>query len=189
MMIEPLLLALWIGLIGLVVGSYLNVLVYRIPRGKSTVLPRSRCPYCQGPIRARDNLPVLSFLLLRGRCRHCRAPISWRYPVIEGLTALLFLASFATFGFSPALAHALVFCCLMVLLVGCGKQLEVRPVVLTKTVIEKVTVPAELLEPCEEPELDSLRTTGDLERAAIRALAAAKCGNEDKAAIREWQSE
>ena len=116
MVIEPLLLKLWIGLVGLVVGSYLNVLVHRIPRGKSTVLPRSRCPYCQGPIRARDNLPVLSFLLLRGRCRHCRAPISWRYPVIEGLTALLFLASFATFGFSPALVHALVFCCLMVLL-------------------------------------------------------------------------
>ena len=85
--------------------------------------------------------------------------------------------------------NGLALCCLMVLLAGCGKQLEVRPVVLTKTVIEKVTVPAELLEPCEEADLDSLRTTGDLERAAIRALAAAKCGNEDKAAIREWQSE
>jgi len=116
MVIEPVLLVAWTGLIGLVVGSYLNVLVHRIPRGKSTVLPRSSCPYCHAPIRARDNLPVLSFLLLRGRCRHCRAPISWRYPVIEGLTALLFMASLSRFGIGPTLAHALVFSCLMVLL-------------------------------------------------------------------------
>lgn len=106
----------WVGLVGLIVGSYLNVLIHRIPRGKSTVLPRSRCPYCQGPIGARDNLPVVSFLLLRGRCRHCRAPISWRYPAIEALTAVLFVTSLLKFGISPNLFHALIFSCLMVLL-------------------------------------------------------------------------
>ena len=116
MVTESIFFMLWVGLIGLVVGSYLNVLIHRIPRGKSTVLPRSSCPYCHGPIRARDNLPVLSFLLLRGRCRNCQAPISWRYPLIEGLTAVLFMASFYRFGIGPYLVHALVFCCLMVLL-------------------------------------------------------------------------
>lgn len=77
----------------------------------------------------------------------------------------------------------------MALLTGCGKQLEVRPVTVTKTVIEKVQPPAKLLEPCELPDLASIKTTGDLERVAQDALAAARCGNEDKAAIREWQSE
>ena len=104
------------GLIGLVVGSYLNVLIHRIPREKSTVLPRSSCPYCQGPIRAIDNLPVLSFLFLRGRCRYCQAPISWRYPLIESLTAFLFAVSFWEFGLHPRLLHAMVFSCLMVTL-------------------------------------------------------------------------
>lgn len=118
MLIEPSLLLLFLGLTGLVVGSYLNVLIHRIPRGKSTVLPRSSCPYCHGPIQARDNLPVLSYLLLGGKCRYCKAPISWRYPFVECLTALLFVASFLSFGIDPRLLHALVFCCLMVILAG-----------------------------------------------------------------------
>ena len=75
------------------------------------------------------------------------------------------------------------------MLTACGKQLEVRPIVTTKTVIEKVEVPAELLEPCMLPELDGVETTGDLEKIAQDALAAARCGNADKAAIREWQTE
>ena len=74
------------------------------------------------------------------------------------------------------------------MLTGCGKRLEVRPVVTTKTIVEKVNVPSNLLEPCKVPELDDVETTGDLERVAQEALAASACGNEDKAAIREWQS-
>lgn len=77
----------------------------------------------------------------------------------------------------------------MVLLTGCGKPLEVRPVTITKTVIEKVEVPSNLLEPCALPELDGVETTGDLETIAQESLAAAACGNADKAAIREWQAE
>lgn len=115
-MIEPAFLTLVFGLVGLVIGSYLNVLIHRIPREKSTVWPRSSCPYCQGAIRAFDNIPVLSYLVLRGRCRNCQAPISWQYPLIEGLTALLFATCFWKFGLHPLLLHATVFCCLMVVL-------------------------------------------------------------------------
>jgi leader peptidase (prepilin peptidase)/N-methyltransferase len=102
-------LVLWSGAVGLVVGSYLNVLVHRLPRGLSTVTPRSRCPACGAPIRARDNLPVVSWLLLRGRCRDCRAPIPARYPLIEATAGLLFAACVAAFGFSlEALAAAVL---------------------------------------------------------------------------------
>lgn len=100
-------LVLWAGLVGLVVGSYLNVLVHRLPLGESTVRPRSRCPACGAAIRARDNLPVVSWLLLRGRCRDCGARISPRYPLIEAATGALFAACVVRFGFAPeALAAA-----------------------------------------------------------------------------------
>ena len=91
-------LDVYAALLGLVTGSYLNVVIHRLPRGESTVRPRSRCPYCLGGIRARDNLPVLSYLLLRGRCRRCGAPISWRYPAFEAATALLFVGVVERFG-------------------------------------------------------------------------------------------
>lgn len=75
------------------------------------------------------------------------------------------------------------------LLTGCGKRLEVKPIVLTKTVVEKVAVPSNLLEPCPIPELVHVETTGDLETVAQEAIASSQCGNKDKAAIREWQAE
>ena len=78
-------------LIGLMAGSFLNVCIYRLPRGESVAWPGSHCPLCQAPIAWYDNLPVLSYMLLRGKCRHCHAPISWRYPVIETVNALLWL--------------------------------------------------------------------------------------------------
>ncbi|MBS3764007.1 MAG: prepilin peptidase [Planctomycetes bacterium] len=79
-------------LLGCAVGSFLNVCIWRLPRGLSISKPnRSFCPHCKTPIAAFDNIPILSFLILRGRCRHCGEPISFRYPVIEGLTGLLFL--------------------------------------------------------------------------------------------------
>jgi leader peptidase (prepilin peptidase)/N-methyltransferase len=79
-------------LLGLVVGSFANVCVYRLPRRQSIVSPPSRCPSCGALIRARDNVPILSWLLLRGRCRSCRAPISPRYPAVEAANGLLWLA-------------------------------------------------------------------------------------------------
>jgi leader peptidase (prepilin peptidase) / N-methyltransferase len=102
------LLGVYAAALGLIVGSYLNVVIYRLPRGISTVLPRSRCPECGAAIRPFDNLPVLSFLLLGGRCRACRERISWRYPLVEAATAALFVACFLRFGTSlEALAAAL----------------------------------------------------------------------------------
>lgn len=80
------------GSFGLLLGSFLNVVVYRLPRGESLALPGSRCPSCSTPIKPYDNIPVLSWLLLRGRCRNCSEPVSWRYPVVEGMTALLLVA-------------------------------------------------------------------------------------------------
>ena len=77
------------GLFGLILGSFFNVCIYRIPRGKSIVWPSSFCPKCNKPIKWYDNIPLLSFLLLRGKCRNCKAPISWQYPAVEGLTAIL----------------------------------------------------------------------------------------------------
>jgi leader peptidase (prepilin peptidase)/N-methyltransferase len=88
-------------LFGAVIGSFLNVVIYRLPAGQSIVRPRSRCPVCETPIAARDNIPLLSYLLLGGRCRSCRAPIPWRYPLVEGLSGLLCVALLATFGLTP----------------------------------------------------------------------------------------
>jgi len=91
---EPVLLAIVATLLGLTVGSFLNVVVHRLPLGESLVSPRLRCPSCGAPIAAWDNVPVLSWLVLRGRCRQCRAPIGIRYPAIElangALWALVF---------------------------------------------------------------------------------------------------
>lgn len=91
------------GLVGLLIGSFLNVVVWRVPREESVVRPRSRCPQCDHAIRERDNIPVLSWLLLRGRCRDCGHPISKRYPLVEGATGLLFALTAWHFGFSWAL--------------------------------------------------------------------------------------
>jgi len=84
------LIAVLAGLLGLAVGSFLNVVVWRIPQGASVVSPPSACPVCAHPIRARDNIPVLSWLLLRARCRDCGTAISARYPIVEAATALAF---------------------------------------------------------------------------------------------------
>ncbi|PYY49315.1 prepilin peptidase [Curtobacterium sp. MCLR17_043] len=88
---------------GLLIGSFLNVVVHRVPAGQSVVSPPSACPACRHTIRRRDNVPVLSWLVLRGRCRDCSAPISARYPAVELATAVLFgLTAFVVVGRSPA---------------------------------------------------------------------------------------
>jgi len=108
-------LALAIFAFGLVFGSFLNVCIYRLPRGLSIVWPGSACPSCKQPIQFYDNVPVLSWLLLGGRCRHCRASISSRYLVVEILTGLLFLACYAHWGLTLA---ALKYCVFGFLLLG-----------------------------------------------------------------------
>lgn len=90
---------------GLCVGSFVNVLIHRLPRRMSIVRPRSSCPSCLAPIAWYDNVPVVSFVVLRGRCRRCRAPIAWRYPAVEMLTGALFTLVAARFG--PSLGAAI----------------------------------------------------------------------------------
>ncbi len=87
-------------LLGACVGSFLNVVVYRLPKGMSLIEPGSHCPACKTPLGPTENIPILGWFCLRGRCRHCGAPISWRYPAVEALTMGLFALSFAVFGFS-----------------------------------------------------------------------------------------
>jgi len=97
-MVEPglVLLVLIAAAAGLLVGSFLNVVAWRLPRGESLVAPGSHCPGCEHPVRPYDNVPVLSWLALRGRCRDCRTAISARYPLVEALTAALAAAVVAT---------------------------------------------------------------------------------------------
>ncbi|PRY17910.1 prepilin peptidase [Kineococcus rhizosphaerae] len=97
------LLATLTGLLGLAIGSFLNVVVHRVPRGESVVHPPSACPRCERRITARDNVPLVSWILLRGRCRGCALPISARYPLVELLTAVLFAVVTLVVGFSWAL--------------------------------------------------------------------------------------
>ena len=101
-----------LGGLGLIVGSFLNVVIYRVPRGLSIVRPGSACPGCGTAISARDNIPVLSWLLLRGRCRTCGEPISGRYPLVESINACLWLVlgwwAWAPEGVEPLLPWLLV---------------------------------------------------------------------------------
>jgi leader peptidase (prepilin peptidase)/N-methyltransferase len=92
-----------VAALGLAVGSFLNVVVWRVPRGESVVRPGSACPGCGGAIRPRDNVPVLGWLLLRGRCRDCGMSISRRYPLVEAATAGLFVVMLLRFGVDPVL--------------------------------------------------------------------------------------
>ena len=87
-------------LFGLIIGSFLNVCIARIPLETSIVSPPSHCPRCKNPIRWYDNIPLVSFTLLRGRCRTCGQSISWRYPLVELLNGLLYLGAIFEFGFT-----------------------------------------------------------------------------------------
>lgn len=113
-MSEWMMVALLAALLGLLIGSFLNVCIFRLPRDLSVVVPRSFCPNCEKQIAWYDNVPVLSYLLLGAKCRACSAPISWRYPVVEGISAVLFFASVWKLGVSPEAAKLCVFCALMV---------------------------------------------------------------------------
>lgn len=102
---------------GALIGSFLNVVIHRLPREESIVFPNSRCPNCATAIKAYDNIPVISWLVLRGRCRACSAPISARYPAVELLTALLWVAVFLRDGVSYALPFDLIFVTMLTALV------------------------------------------------------------------------
>jgi leader peptidase (prepilin peptidase) / N-methyltransferase len=113
-----------LGMCGAAFGSFVNVLAYRLPRRESIVKPRSRCPACKTTIRSRDNIPVVSWLLLRGRCRDCGAAIPLRYPLVEAVTAALFVVCGIKFGREAALWPALALA--VVLVAAAATDLEQR---------------------------------------------------------------
>lgn len=118
-------------MLGLAVGSFLNVCVHRIPRDQSLTLPPSRCPACEYRLQWYDNIPVASYALLGGRCRKCRAPISIRYPVVELATMGLFVVHGAVFGWSVLLIPRLLFACAMVVLFAIDLEHHLLPNVIT----------------------------------------------------------
>ena len=120
-----------LGAFGLIVGSFLNVCIYRLPRGASVAWPGSHCPSCGRPLAWFENVPVVSWLVLRGRCRMCATPISPRYPIVEAITALLFVAAYPAYGPGPLLAVRLLFVCALVVLFAIDLEHQILPNVIT----------------------------------------------------------
>src|SRR5688572_10845497 len=118
-------------LIGLAVGSFLNVCISRIPLDESVVSPRSRCPQCKKPIANRDNIPILSYLLLGGRCRNCKTNISVRYPLIEGLTAIVSGLIYLKFDFGIEWLVYFLFCAALIALAFIDADHRILPDVIT----------------------------------------------------------
>lgn len=137
--VEPVLLPL-LGALGTLIGSFLNVVIHRVPAGLSVVRPGSSCPACGQAVRGYDNIPVISWLLLRGRCRDCGAEISWRYPAVELLTGLLFVGIGTRFPVSWQLLAVLVVAATGVALAAIDLQHHRLPFVLTG-VAAALTVP------------------------------------------------
>jgi leader peptidase (prepilin peptidase)/N-methyltransferase len=122
---------IFIATLGALIGSFLNVVIHRVPREESIVFPNSRCPSCGTAIKAYDNVPILSFLVLRGRCRACGTSISARYPAIEALTALLFALVFLHDGLTLALPFDLIFVAALVALIFIDAEHMILPDVIT----------------------------------------------------------
>jgi leader peptidase (prepilin peptidase)/N-methyltransferase len=116
-----------VAMVGLAVGSFLNVVIHRLPRKQSLVSPGSRCPDCGSAVRWYDNIPVLSYAALGGRCRSCRTRISVRYPLVELATAALFVGHYFAFGWTPLLAVRLVFVTAMVALFTIDLEYRLLP--------------------------------------------------------------
>jgi leader peptidase (prepilin peptidase) / N-methyltransferase len=115
------------ALLGALIGSFLNVVIHRVPLGESLVSPGSHCPSCGAAVRTRDNVPVLSWLLLRGRCRDCGAPISPRYPIVEAITAAAFAGVVLARGFDDDLWLELPFVACLIALAGIDLDHKLLP--------------------------------------------------------------
>lgn len=119
------------GIFGLVIGSFLNVCIYRLPRGKSIVSPPSACPRCSTPLRPWENIPVVSYLFLRGRCRGCGEPISLRYPLVELLNGALYVLVVYTFGTGWHLPLLFAFVSALVVITFIDLDFQIIPDVIT----------------------------------------------------------
>ena len=118
-------------LFGIIVGSFLNVCITRIPEDVSIILPGSRCPKCGGAIKFYDNVPVFAWLWLRGKCRACDAPISAMYPLVELATGLLFVAAFLEYGITQAAVKWLFFTCFIIVLTITDLRVRLLPDLVT----------------------------------------------------------
>ena len=148
------------AVLGAVVGSFLNVVVHRLPRRESLVHPRSRCPRCETPVSPRDNVPVLSWLLLRGRCRSCGTPIPGRYPLVELLTAALFALIVAVREVEADLALWLPFAAVLVAVAFIDLEHRIIP--------NRIVVPAAVWAVA----IGALVRPGELPEAALAGAAA-----------------
>ena len=134
------------GVFGALIGSFLNVVIHRVPLEESIVFPNSRCPSCGGVIAFYDNIPFVSYLVLRAKCRHCKERISFRYPAVELLTAALFIAVAWHDGLSVALPFDLVFVSALLALVFIDAEHMILPNVISYpgivfAVIARIAIP------------------------------------------------
>ena len=146
LLIPPVLAYIIVGVFGAIIGSFLNVVIHRVPLEESIVFPNSRCPSCSAVIAFYDNVPLLSYLVLGGRCRHCKKQISARYPAVELLTALLFLAVIWRDGLTFALPFDLVFVGALVALIFIDAEEMILPNVITYpgmvfAVVARIAIP------------------------------------------------
>jgi leader peptidase (prepilin peptidase)/N-methyltransferase len=118
-------------LFGLIVGSFLNVCIYRVPRRESVAWPGSRCTSCRRPLAWFENIPVVSWAVLRGRCRTCGASIAVRYPIVELITGVLFAGAFLVYGLTPLLAIRLAFIAALIVLFAIDLEHQILPNVIT----------------------------------------------------------
>ena len=118
---------IFIFIVGAIVGSFLNVVIHRIPNEESIIFPNSACPKCQKPIKPYDNMPILSWLMLGGKCRNCKESISPRYPLVELLTGLLFVLTFWQIGFNLFLPVCLIFVATMLSLIFIDAEHMILP--------------------------------------------------------------
>jgi leader peptidase (prepilin peptidase)/N-methyltransferase len=120
-----------LAVIGACVGSFLNVCIHRLPLRESLVWPASHCTSCQRPLSWFENIPLLSWLALRGRCRSCRARISATYPIVEAVTAAVFVGSYFVYGWTPLLAARLLFACALIVLFVIDLRHKILPNAIT----------------------------------------------------------
>jgi leader peptidase (prepilin peptidase)/N-methyltransferase len=120
-----------VALFGLTIGSFLNVVIARVPAGRSLVRPGSACPGCSALLKWYDNIPVLSFLVLRGRCRACGMTISWRYPIVEMVTAVVLVLAYVALGPSADFAVAVVLLAALIAITGIDLQHQLIPDAIT----------------------------------------------------------
>src|SRR4029077_7345609 len=129
--VPPLFWLIAAGAFGAIVGSFLNVVIHRVPLGASIVWPSSACPHCKRELSWYENIPVASFVVLRARCRTCKGSISFRYPFVEALTSALFVWAWWYYGPGPLLASRLVFGCALIVLFAIDLEHQLLPHAIT----------------------------------------------------------